>query len=130
MSGALGATAAAQDLIINQFSTFSLEIVWTDANGDPITLVDASAIMQFRTSTAASNILFQASTANTMITFGTTQGSILIKIPASVTGSFVFTNAVYDLLVQLPQGDCRRLLTGNISVLAGVSVLIVPAVPS
>jgi hypothetical protein len=59
---------------------------------------------------------------NPEITFPSpTMGHILLALPESVTHTFTFTNAVYDLILMPPGGGDLVFLQGNITLVQGVT---------
>ena len=84
----------------------------------PVDLTGYTALMQFRQFAPAGTLLYDASVN---ITLGGIAGTITVTIPNTVTSSFTWTNAVYDLLLTSSSGVATALLSGTVTVTPGVS---------
>lgn len=109
---------------IDNNADFQQELIWTDANGNPINLTGYTASMSIANHTRPGAVIFYTLSSTGMnpgITFDPTEGIINLFIPISETETFTFANAVYDLLLTDPSGITMRLLMGPITVSPGVT---------
>lgn len=116
--------AGRYNFIIEQGSTFELELQYKDSNSNPIDLTYYSAKMQFRASyDATSSYLCLSSslqpdgtgikTTGLYGTYPTTSGSLGIYISAATSSLLTFSEAVYDL--ELYSGSyVSRILQGKV----------------
>jgi len=74
--------------------------------------------MQIRPFPQSSTLYYDASSD---ITLGGVAGTISLSIPAATTEGFTWFSGVYDLLLTDPSGNVTRLLSGNVTVSAGVT---------
>jgi hypothetical protein len=113
--------AGTLNLYVNQHATFVCQLTWKAGNnGQPFNVSGYQALLQARLAEGG-NPVFEASTTNGMIELGTTNGRVVIRIPADKTSDMKFNQANYDLLLQAPNGDIRRIVEGLITVRPGVS---------
>ncbi len=110
-------TAANHDIIIEQGSVFTLNLVYKDSTGTPINLTGYSARMQVRQKYASTTPLISL-TSPSDITLGGALGTIVAKISASVTKDLTIKQGVYDLELVPPSGaaDAFRLVEGAVTV--------------
>ena len=117
--------AGKYSFVVEQGSTFELELQYKDSNNNPINLSDYQGRMQFRPSVDSTTIV--ASFSSTLSPDGTginfsgsngttppTSGSIGIYISATSSSAFTFSEVVYDLeitsgsyVVRLLEGKAR-----------------------
>lgn len=109
---------------IEQGATTSFQVVYKDANGDPVDLAGYQARMQVRETIASSAVICRLSSSldvdgtglNLSGSAGTlplSSGSIGIYISAASSSGFTFDTAVYDLEL-ITGGTVTRLLQGTI----------------
>ena len=118
----------AYNICIYQNATLTLVFIWTagtccgsgttGATPQPVDLTGYTAAMQFLQYAPGGNMLYDASRD---IVLGGTAGTIALTIPDSVTASFNWFNAVYDLILTSSQGVATALLSGQVIVTPGVS---------
>lgn len=109
---------------IDNNADFQQQLIWTDANGNPINLTGYSASMSIANHTQPNATVFytlSSSGMNPGITFVPESGIINLFIPVSETQTFTFANAVYDLLVTDSSDITTRLLMGPITISDGVT---------
>lgn len=109
--------AGVYDLYIEQGATYSRVVTWKDQYKVPLSLVGYTMEMQIREKfDSASVIATSAGTSPTItLTSGGVAGTITITIAKSVTASFSFESAVYDLeLTKTSDGTVIRLLEGEV----------------
>lgn len=114
MTAKLTGRAAKINIVVEQGATFDPVLQYMDSNDDPVDMTGWSAEMVISAG-CGEVALFTASTANGMISLDAS-GNIEFDIPASETGDFSFTDAVYYM--ELTTGDSKiiRLIEGNVSV--------------
>jgi hypothetical protein len=100
--------AGQHDFQIEQGATFRKTILWKDENGNPIDLTGCSARLKAKHGTAE---LFSL-TDGDGITLGADEGTIDLYISDEDTADLDFTLARYDLEIEFPNGDVKRLLKG------------------
>ena len=81
-----------------------------NATPQPVDLTGYTATMQFRPYNNDTAPLYYDASSN--ITLGGIAGTISLTIPASVTGTFTWPSALYDLLLTDSSGNVYPLLTG------------------
>ena len=118
--------------IIDINADFDQELIWQDSSGNPINLTGYSAAMDIANvaeppvlPTQPQQIIYYTLSSegeDPGITFAPTEGMIFLYIPASVTATFTFLSAVYDLVLTAPGGEVLRLLQGPIRCSPGVTV--------
>lgn len=119
------------DINIQQGSSYDLMLVVKDANGDPKDLSNHSARMQVRTSYGSSTPVVDVSTANGGITINSSEGAILIQIPAANTANIKvdltksakppYSVYVYDLELTDSLGKISKLIYGDVTVYGEVT---------
>lgn len=88
----------------------------TSTTRTPVNLEGCSAVFRICDSDTLEEI-HTASTENGEITLGTTNGQIAVVIPDSVTSTFTFTTAGYDLEVVMSDEKIFRILRGIITLI-------------
>lgn len=97
---------------INQGATLRIPFTWK-SNGTAIDITGFTARMQIRKTISSTEIIHELTTENGGIILGD-DGAFLIYISDSVTKTFNFTTAVYDLEFVNLEGDVIRLLEGAV----------------
>ena len=111
--------AATYDILIEQGSVFTLDLVYKDADGVAINLTGFHARMQFRASYASPDpAVLSFSDADGTITLGGALGTIHVEAPATTTADVAIKKGVYDLELIPPSGeaDAFRLINGKVLV--------------
>lgn len=105
------------DLVILQGATFYKQVTWKTGDGQPFDLAGAEIRMQARYAAQADEVLLEATTDNGHIVIEDgANGVFSINLPASLTDTFSFPKAIYDLEVATATGTVYRLLEGRIRV--------------
>lgn len=124
--------AGRYSFVIEQGSTFSLELQYKDANGNPINLTDYSGKMQIRPSVGSPTVYITLSSSlepdGTGLNFsgsnGTTpptSGSIGVYISAVSSSALNFDTGVYDL--EIASGSVvTRILEGQVKLSPNVTL--------
>lgn len=113
--------AAKKNFTVEKWADFNQRFQCRSKSGRPIDLSNCSAKVQFRTSAASTDVLFEISTANGRIKPLGKNGVIQFDVPSEITGAITFPAAVYDLVVTFSDGSKVRILEGKISVSEGVT---------
>jgi hypothetical protein len=101
------------DLTIIQGATFRCPITWKDETGSIVPLAGRAAWLHIRSPVDASTTLFTLTTANGRISVANTDPNITLVISDEDTATLnPWGEAIYDLLVELANGDRRRILQG------------------
>jgi len=114
------------NLCIQQYATYTRVFTWFAGSccgavgfqPAPVDLTGYTASLQIKPYPLASAVLYDASAD---ITLGGIAGTITLVIPAADTADFIWWNGVYDLLLTDSYGNVTRLLSGTVSVCAGVT---------
>ena len=124
--------AVPKDLYIEQGATFALGFNWhresdpvTDppTAGEPYDLAGCVARMEIRKAQQVTALVSATSDGpSPMITLGA-GGRVDVKLTDEATDQLVFRTAVYDLEVELLNGDVRRLLSGTVTISPNVTQL-------
>jgi hypothetical protein len=102
-------------ITIEQGSTFSLSINWTDSAGDTIDLTTYTARMKGRADNE-SDVLFSWTDA-TEITLAATNPNVLITIDATTTAGYTAPLlGVYDLELVSGSGVVSKILKGRLRI--------------
>jgi hypothetical protein len=107
--------AAKYDILVQQGATYLQPFLW-ESDGVAVNLTGYTARMQVREFLDDAAKVFEATSANGMITMVPDRGEIVITIPAATTAGFRWVLGRYDLEVQSPTGIVYRLLQGTCSV--------------
>jgi len=107
-------TAGNYNLVIEQGATFRREMVWKDADGNPIDLTSYTAKMQIRKKAGAADpAIATLTTADGTIVLGGIAGTIILNLSNSVTTAITDSAGVYDLELTSGSGFVTRLLEGT-----------------
>jgi len=116
------AVAGRLNIEIEQGTTFSVPLTWSDETGTPVVGLNTwTARMQIRDKISSATMLFELTTLNGGITLGSNVGEILLFISDTDTTSFTWTSGVYDLEMISPTGAVTRLLQGNVKIIDEVT---------
>lgn len=120
--------AAQYNFEIEKGSTFYISFEYKDASSNIINLTNYCARLSIQsTATPPTKITYISDSIESghSFTISPNEGKIILQLSSSLTGSFNFDNAVYDLDLKLPNsafigaGDSIiRILTGNISMIS------------
>lgn len=109
-------TAGTYNLIIEQGATFRREMVWKDADDNPIDLTGYSAKMQIRKKAGAADpAIATLSTDDDSIELGGVAGTIILNMSNTVTEAITAAEGVYDLELTSGAGFVTRLLEGAVT---------------
>jgi len=108
--------AAIHNILIEQGSTFKLNLTWKDSEGVPVDLTGYTARMQVRPTVESADVLLNLSTATGEITLGGAAGTIAAVASAQQTSLIGGRRAVYDLEVEASNGVVTRLLQGAVAI--------------
>jgi hypothetical protein len=116
-------TAVNNDIVIWQGAIFEESIIYKDAARVPIDLTGYSAKMQIRPYIGSSEVIDTLISGEELTITGAS-GKIDIEIDATVTASYNFTEAVYDLEVTPPSGatGTEKLLYGKVKLIKEVTL--------
>jgi hypothetical protein len=116
--------ASKYDFAIEQGTSFKISLVYKDSNGNPINLTNWCARLIWKTNTNASQTFSSQNIDYSLykFTIDGVNGKLTLMIPASVTNTYTFSMAKYDLELQSPDDLYAsggkytiRLLFGTIS---------------
>lgn len=113
--------AATYNIVADQGATFSRVITWKNTAGTPINLTGYTAKMQVRTTPSAASAVLTLSTAAGSIVLGGALGTITLTASAATMNMDGY-NYVYDLELTSGGGEVTRLVMGNFTVRAEVTV--------
>jgi subtilisin-like proprotein convertase family protein len=106
---------------IEQGSAYEIVFYYTDQNGSPIDITNYCVSIQFKTNTDIISFTNKYKGNNYSLK-SNSDGTIIFKLPARITNTYLFDNAVYDLDIQEPNEDyvgsglkTYRLVTGSVS---------------
>lgn len=105
--------AKKQNLIIEQGSTFEMDIVCKDVNGQVVSLAGYSAKAQVRAGYA--DFYADAVAVFTCTIFANT-GTIRIELTDSQTQALDFNKGLWDLEIIFPNNKVYRLLEGQVKI--------------
>lgn len=99
---------------IDQGTTYTVSIIWTDAGGDPVNVAGYAARMEFR-SPNTKDILDTFTDADS-ITVGGEDGAIDFVLTPAESRAYDWVNAVHDLIVTSDGGVVTRLFQGAVTI--------------
>jgi hypothetical protein len=99
-------------LVIEQGATFNPVFTWQNQDASPIDLTSWTARMHIRDTSDA--LVHELTTENGGIALGGVAGTIALNISAADTAVFSFKDGKYDLELESPGGEVRRLLRGDV----------------
>ena len=112
------------DLLIDKGATYIKSLTWYDPipvpnpnnlkHGSPKDLTGYTAALQAREDVSSNDVLFAITSASGGIIIS--GGVITLRIEASMTETFTFDTAVYDLKLTAPDGTVTRLVEGKVKV--------------
>lgn len=106
-----GKCPAEVDLCLPQGQTWDLKFIYESPADTPVDLSNYTARMMLRTSAEAASPTVSLSTAtNTMITLS--NGTIGLSYPAVSSAAITAATYLYDIELQSPSGNVRRLMQG------------------
>jgi hypothetical protein len=117
--------ASKYDFPIEQGTSFKISLIYKDANGNPIDLTGWCARLIWKTNTSTTHTFTSENTNYTLykFTIDDLEGKLVLMIPASVTNTYTFNTAKYDLELQSPDylyenggKFTTRLLYGTVSI--------------
>ncbi len=106
-----GKCAAQVDLCLEQGASWDTQIVW-EADGTPVDLTGWTARMMLRTTAEAASPTVSLSTAMSTMT-ALSNGTIGLSYSAISSAAITAATYLYDLEVQSPSGNVRRLMQGR-----------------
>ena len=110
-------TPAKLKLTIYQGATFRKRLTWSAGTpAVPVDLTGCTARMQVRPEVESPMVLLELTTANGGIALGGVAGTIELYVSDDASTLFTWTAGVWDLEIEFPGGDVRRLAQGSISV--------------
>lgn len=109
-------------LTVYQGATFRRVITWSAGTpAVPVSLVGCTARMQVREKLDAPAVLLELTTENGRIVLGGLAGTVTLVLTAAETEALTWRSGVYDLEIEFPSGDVRRLLAGTVRVVPEVT---------
>lgn len=108
--------AAEYDFTIEQGATFPLICTYKDDAGAAQDLTGFTARMHVRSSVNDPNTLLEATTENGLINIEGAYGRIELVLSATDTAAITWKRGVYDLEIESPDGEVKRLLKGRVTV--------------
>jgi hypothetical protein len=117
--------ASQYNFSIEQGSSFRMSLIYKDSNGDAIDITNWCARLTWRTSANATQVFTTDNLDKSLYDFNLegSLGKINLLLPASITNSFDFNTAKYDLELQSDEDHYNqggkfviRLLYGNITI--------------
>ena len=107
------------DIIIKQGATFQTQylVKSKDVSGNiiPTDLTGAVVKMEVRKSYASPDLILDLTADSYIYILNPLEGLIEVEIPANITESMSFTNAVYDIKIVFPTGFVSRIAQGGVS---------------
>lgn len=96
--------ASKYDFAIEQGSSFKIALIYKDQNGIPVDLTGWCARLVWKTNTGITQIFSSENLDHSVykFTIDDLNGKLTLLFPATITNSFNFTTAKYDLELQSP----------------------------
>lgn len=105
--------------VIRSGATYRLSMTWRNPDSTPVNLTGCVPAMKFKDS--SNNLLFDLAAEGCLSIVAAT-GVIDIDLTAAQTAGLAFSNARFDLLMTMSNGDVLQLLAGTVSTAAVVSL--------
>ena len=116
-------SAGQYTITIEQGATFSRSCVYKDSGGTPIDISGCTLRMDIREYAQDPTALIQLTIGNGRITItDAVNGAFSLDILAVDTAALHFENGVYDLEIEFPSGEVRRLIEGPVQMSFGVTL--------
>ena len=112
-------SAGIYNFVLDQGSTWNLNIVYKDPSGTPINLTGYTAEMQIRETPSNNSVLTLSTGGNGIVITGST-GNIALTATDEQTGAIDSGMYVYDLELNIA-GVRTRLIQGSVTVSAEVT---------
>ena len=113
-------TAGLYNFTLDQGSDWDLNVIYQDANGDPINLTGYTAAMQLRQNYNSETADLTLTTSNGGIVITGALGKLVLHATAVQTGLLESGNYVYDLEIT-SGGVVTRIIQGQITVAGEVT---------
>lgn len=113
-------TAGIYNFTMDQGSNWNLNVIYKDANGNPINLTGYTAAMQLRQNYNSDTAVLTLSTSNGGITITGNLGKLFLSATAAQTGGLDAGFYVYDLEIT-SGGVVTRIIQGQITVAGEVT---------
>jgi hypothetical protein len=113
--------AIKKEFPIEKGATFKEIFIWKDSAGNPKDLTGYTGKMHIRSSVDSDEILVDMTTENSRIELSGTPGQILLRIEATITKDFQWSDAVYDLFLTSPSGEVEKLFFGAVKAIDAVT---------
>lgn len=105
------------EIEIFQGASFSRAFNVLDQAGVPVNLAGYSAAMQIRPFPSSSEVMLEATTANSLLTISSSiTGLIVLSLTPQQTAAFAYNSAVYDMLLTSPTGLISKAFKGKVSI--------------
>jgi hypothetical protein len=117
-------SAASVDLSVEQGAYWDQQLVWKDANGDPVDLTGYTADMQVRENILSPTVIVELTTENDKITLGGALGTIDLVLTAAETAALGGDGShswVYDLQLNPADDEKVVLARGRFNVVGAVT---------
>ncbi|MEB3209538.1 MAG: hypothetical protein VKK63_11585 [Synechococcus sp.] len=111
MSALYGKCPVQADLCLPQGATWDTKFLWS-SGGNPVDLTGYAARMQLRTTTEAASPTVSLSTVGGTMTVNAS-GEIQLAYPAISSSAITAATYLYDLELENPAGNVRRLVEGR-----------------
>lgn len=112
--------AGSHNFKIEQGTTFNNTITYTQANGNPVNISGAAITLKAKDNRSDSNFVIDLSVGNGITITNATQGIFTISLASTVTATYTWNRADYDLDITI-SNVTERLLTGQIQIIKSVS---------
>jgi hypothetical protein len=112
--------AGKYDILIEQGATFRKEFQWLDKDNNPVDIADYSARMKIKKNKHDKDALIELTSENEGIEIKE-DGIFILHISAEDTAKLVFSEGVYDMEFEAPDGAVTRLLEGSCKLSAEVT---------
>jgi hypothetical protein len=99
---------------IDQGCSYSHIIQLFDLLELALDITGCSARMQFRSTVQSSNVLLEASTTNSKLVLGTTDGNVMMSLLPADTATFK-SDCVFDCHLTFPTGEIVKAFVGKVS---------------
>lgn len=104
--------AGKYNILIEQGATFRKEFQWFDKDNNPVDITEYSARMKVKKNKQTKIALIELTDENEGIEIKG-DGIFILHITAADTEKLAFTEGVYDLEFEAPDGTVTRLLEGS-----------------
>ena len=114
--------AVQKNFEVDQNTTFTFVIEYTDSNNNPIDLTGASAKMQVRDTKGGSKLAFTLTSPSGGIQIDGPEGTIDVTVTPTQTNKLFYPKSSYDVILTDSNGNKTKLVEGFLTLSRSVTI--------